>query len=289
MITIITKGGVKEGFGHIMRMIWLLKELKVDGEFVLVEGDRRAKDFIEDNGFNIKNNLNGEIVFFDMFDVPRNLIKRGWRKVVLFDSTTFNDLVDVSVNALVGCQGHGRCYGGLKYLILRKEFHEFWKKNRKIKDELRRILVIFGGSDPSNYTARTVRILQDFDVTAVLGPGFVHDVDLDCRIVFKSNRVAELMFEHDLVITSLGLTMFEALCVGTPAIAICQNDTQRWLLKHMPFLKLVFERFNEDDLRRVIENLRCAKLRHDLSVWGKSLCDGLGLYRVINIIKREIL
>ena len=39
--------------------------------------------------------------------------------------------------------------------------------------------------------------------------------------------MAELMYKADLAITAAGMTMFEALCVGTPVIAIPQDQLQK--------------------------------------------------------------
>lgn len=43
--------------------------------------------------------------------------------------------------------------------------------------------------------------------------------------------MSQLMYEADLVIACPGLSTFEALCVGTPAIIVPQNSLQRAVYK----------------------------------------------------------
>ena len=264
--------------------------------------DAAAVKVIEERGFDV---LSGEhsklieivkpdFIIFDKFNVEEELAAKAKRygSVVLFDSTTANEHADLIINAMVRCKGNN-CYHGTKYLILRREFSEFWKMRKVIREDVKRVLLMFGGSDPSNFTVKVLKIMEDFDVTAVVGPGYAYLDELEkiadergARIVISPKNVAKLMFESDLAITSLGLTMFESMCVGTPVLAICQNDTQRWLKSQMPFLKFVLSEFDESKIRRMLEILSDRSVRENLSSFGRSLCDGMGLFRVVNIIRR---
>ena len=304
MIAVVTQGGLKEGLGHVMRMLCLMDELGFDATFLLNGYDDVVFRIVRDRGFDVLSgdqsklieDVKPDVTIFDKFDVEEELAAKARRfgKVIMFDSTTANEFADLTVNALVSCKGKD-CYHGLRYLILRKEFSDFWKMNRMIRDEVEKIMLIFGGSDPSNLTAKVLRIMEDFDVTVVVGPRYVYFKELEriaeeknAEILVNPRNIAKLMFRSDLVITSLGLTMFEAMCVGTPVLAICQNDTQRWIKSHMPFLKFVLSEFDESEFMKNFEILLDGEVRENLSKFGKSLCDGMGLFRVVNLIQNLI-
>jgi spore coat polysaccharide biosynthesis predicted glycosyltransferase SpsG len=140
---------------------------------------------------------------------------------------------------------------GLRYLVLKKDFVVLRKSNQSA-GKLKRILLIFGGSDPSNFTSRVLDELlnlgSDFDIDIVLGIGFVYDDKLNAILTKRKNvkqetkmyrdvdNVAELMRDADLVITSPGMSMLESLIIGTPTVGICQNDLQRFAYKGFMFV-----------------------------------------------------
>ncbi len=134
---------------------------------------------------------------------------------------------------------------------------------------MRRISVILGGSC-SNYTTRIIGELE-FE-TIVIGQGLVHDI-FNCKIVFRLKSI------------SICLTIY----VGTSIIVLCQNEAQRWHLKRILYPKIMFELFDEEVLRYIVKSLGDIERRYDLSIWEKSLCDGLDLFRVFDIVEREIL
>ena len=310
MIAVVTQAGFKEGMGHVMRMLCLLNELKdelkVDATFILKKKDEVVFNFIKDRGFDVvarnavdvMEKIVPNAVFFDKFDVEKELAVKAkeFGKVVMFDSTTSNEFADVVVNTLVKCKCYRSCYCGLKYLVLRKEFSNFWKMKKKVKNDVEKILLMFGGSDPSNFTAKILNLVGEFDtnfdVTVVLGPKYkyLNEVKriaegLEAQVLINPNNIPELMFESDVVVTSLGLTTFEAMCVGTPVIAICQNDLQRWLKSQMPYLKFIISRFTEFKFVEIFKKMMDFNLRKSLSDYGKSLCDGKGLFRVVELIQ----
>jgi spore coat polysaccharide biosynthesis predicted glycosyltransferase SpsG len=101
---------------------------------------------------------------------------------------------------------------------------------------------MFGGSDPADITSAAVEALLQLDTMAaidiVLGAHFAHDASLtrildryptkktSVTVYRNVKNVAELMFNADLAVTSPGLSVFEALCVGTPVIVIPQDRLQ---------------------------------------------------------------
>lgn len=312
-LVIRADGGLEKGMGHIYRMLTLAEELRKDFDITfLVKGDEVVMNKVKSNGFdamNISNDeieiisrINPDIVIFDKFevkeDVVRKIKERSSKIIFLFDNeSTANKYADAVINAIVGVKVKDmdrKTYCGLKYLILRKEFHEYWKRKKRISQDIKKVLLIFGGSDPSNLTSKTLDVIQeyDFEITIVLGPHFAYFDELksfnckDVRVLRDINNVAELMYESDLVVTSLGLTTFEAFCTGTPAIIVCQNELQRKLCQYLSNLKLKYllHEFKRSKLIEFIDELSDRNTRRDVSEYEKSVCDGKGLERVKEIV-----
>jgi len=311
-LVIRADGGLKNGMGHIYRTLTLAEELKNDFDITfLVRGDEIVLNKVKSYGFDcliISNDeiklideINPDVIVFDKFEVEevivRKIREKTNSKIVLFDNeSNANKYADVVINAILGVKDKDRrengtrYYCGLRYLILRREFHEYWKKEKIINKDINRVLLTFGGSDPSNLTSKTLDAISDydFDITVILGPHFIYFDELkakeNVKILRDVRNVAELMYESDLIVTSLGLTTFEAFCTGTPAIVICQNDLQRKLKKCLSILKYSLDWFERSKLIEFIDELSNAKIRREISEYGKKICDGMGLERVKSII-----
>ena len=269
-INIFTEGGLKLGLGHIYRTLSLANQLKkyANIKFLTTSGDIeiskiRENDFEFFRGENIaeiENQLNSnkpQIVIIDKLDVEESFcrdIKQSFNpKIVIFGNTSSaNKYADVVINAIIGTDYKNESFfdknaetlylKGPKYLVLRDEFYEH-KNLYKFKNDLKRILLIFGGSDQANLTSKVLNKLlsmdYDFKIDVVLGAKFGFYSELNQVIdkhgrkkekvnIYKDvNTISELMLNSDLIITSPGTTMFESFCIGTPTIAFYQNPYQK--------------------------------------------------------------
>lgn len=211
-----------------------------------------------------------DTVVIDRPPVKEKLIKRiresSKVRIVVFDSDTYaNRWADVAVNALLNSEFQNKRYQdeetstlyfyGSKYIVLRAQFKEYSKEPAIEPENASRILVIFGGSDPANLTSKTLRgllSLQDrrFQIVVLMGPKFAHRKEVDrtikeygaqdsVELIQNSEQVAELMWRSDLVFVSPGLSLFEALSVGSDVIAASQNELQRTVYRHF------FEEFDK--------------------------------------------
>ena len=284
-VAFITKGGFEDGMGHIYSTLTLAKYIS-NGAVVrfFTGGDNIAIKKIRENNFevietkNIEeiiekiNKLKPDTIVVDLPLMSEEFIKSlknkdPKAKLIVFGNILVNippnvdEYCDVVINYNFGSGNfESRKYidkktgtlflQGPRYLILRPEFYNCKKTYRTTN--LRRILIIFGGADPSNLTSQVLdKLLQthyDFNIGVVLGPnfGFYNKiVDILERHKEKKERVkiykdvenvATLMYNTDLVITSPGLSMFEALYIGVPTIAICQNNLQKRAYKDFTFV-----------------------------------------------------
>ncbi|CAB3290119.1 putative Spore coat polysaccharide biosynthesis protein spsG [Methanocaldococcus lauensis] len=206
---------------------------------------------------NIKN-IKPEVIIVDDLGIDEDFaknLKNSCKKLVFFDNLNHlsNKYADVVVNAIVGSGLKNRKYFdeesktlyfyGPKYLILRDEFYkvkkEMLKKDKENKP-IKNILIAFGGSDPSNLTCRVLEELlskdKNYNINIVLGPKFQYENKLNelvkkhnknkIKIYKNINNMANLMKDMDLIITSPGMTMFEALFLEVPVVVLYQNELQ---------------------------------------------------------------
>lgn len=201
--------------------------------------------------------INPQWIIIDKIDVVEDFARRikeeiSTKLAIFTNITAANKYADVAVTADYGSyfknikffdeKTKTLYYYGPKYWILRKDFYEFRKKVKRAPFKIERILLIFGGSDPLNLTSAVLDTLlereEDIRIDVILGLGFSYFNELnrilDKHTVKEKNvnifrniqNVAEMMFHSDLVMASPGLSLFEALSVGSPAIAMHQNALQ---------------------------------------------------------------
>ncbi|WP_119072838.1 cytidylyltransferase domain-containing protein [Aggregatilinea lenta] len=127
---------------------------------------------------------------------------------------------------------------GPPYADLRDEFATAPVK--VVEPDVRRVLVTFGGADPADLTAKTLRVLGtmpgDFEIEVVLGLAYGPREDLRVQAAALGPRVtvaeqvrdmSRRMHAADLVITSAGRTVYEVAAIGTPCIVMSQNAREQ--------------------------------------------------------------
>ncbi|MHB8073703.1 UDP-2,4-diacetamido-2,4,6-trideoxy-beta-L-altropyranose hydrolase [Desulfosporosinus fructosivorans] len=129
---------------------------------------------------------------------------------------------------------------GPKYVLLRPEFYEARRNLRPRDGALRRILVFFGGSDPTNETAKAlkaIRLLQNSDiyVDVIVGSAnpFKEMIGLMCKSMANTSfycqveNMAEIMVGSDIAIGAGGTATWERCFLGLPALVIIIADNQK--------------------------------------------------------------
>lgn len=122
---------------------------------------------------------------------------------------------------------------GPAYVLLGSEFADAKRRLRARDGAVRRILVFFGGSDPSNLTKKTLEALRllgkpDIEVDVVVGSANPNriaiqtlcdelpNVTFHCQVA----NMAELILNADLGIGAGGAAMWERCCLGLPTITV---------------------------------------------------------------------
>jgi spore coat polysaccharide biosynthesis predicted glycosyltransferase SpsG/RimJ/RimL family protein N-acetyltransferase len=187
---------------------------------------------------------------------------------------------------------------GSRWAPLRRSVAEQAGRARRA-DEVRRVLVVMGGTDPHGVTGAVLDALAatggDLAVTAITQPDGrdelarrVADYALDVELVAPRGDLTALMLEQDLVVSAAGTSVWELCCLGVPAALVCVADNQgagyRRVLESGAAVGLgsAVPRLDHDaavaTLQRVIGD---RALREQLASAGTRLVDGLGAWRVV--------
>ena len=127
-------------------------------------------------------------------------------------------------------------YSGHKYYILKDEF--YYQSFKEIKEDVNRVLLTFGGTDPNNLTEKVLEAILDSKyqnkIEIILGLGYANKKQIQAK--YKDNDRIEIhenvknMSEHmhnaDLIFTSAGRTMYEIASLGVSCICLCQNERE---------------------------------------------------------------
>ena len=135
---------------------------------------------------------------------------------------------------------------GPKYALLRPEFSEARKNLRKRDGHVKRIMIFFGGSDPTNETAKAleaIRVLNRLDIAVdvVVGAFNPHRKIIkriasglpDCTCHFKVNDMAALMTGTDLAIGAGGTTVWERCALALPSLVASVAENQEKTVSDM--------------------------------------------------------
>ena len=277
-ICVITDGGQQMGMGHVQQSTTLAKALRGTADvFFVTKSDEQVVATIREAGFEVDAFTDDEqiftllraappdVVLFDKIDVGVDLARQiradlPSRLVIFTNLTAANAYAHMVVlqraaelgtdperrfrnEAFTDSSSGTRYFYGPRYWVLRPEFHAYRQLGKRPRRPPQRILLAFGGSDPTNLTSAVLdRLLSGethYEIDAILGRHFPHQNAVE-RVLERHparrqtvtlhrnvSNVAELMHATDLAITAAGMSMFEALCVGTPVIVIPQDALQR--------------------------------------------------------------
>ncbi len=193
---------------------------------------------------------------------------------------------------------------GPKYALLRSEFREARRNLRQRDGNVQRILIFFGGSDPTNETSKTLDALHllnrpDIAVDVVIGASNIHATEVEilasdmphtaCH--FHVENMAELMASADLSIGAGGTATWERCCVGLPGLVITIAENQRDIAENLSrnggIINLGwYESIKESDISTALENLLATPDRiRQMSLKGMQLVDADGTTRAAEIIE----
>lgn len=127
---------------------------------------------------------------------------------------------------------------GPEFLLLREEFYEALEMEKETSEN-QRVLVFFGGSDPTGETVKALRTFQDIQcgrlsLDVVVGLSNPQRIQIEqlcdeigARYHCQINYLAALMRQADWSLGAGGVTMWERCFLGLPSIVTIVADNQR--------------------------------------------------------------
>jgi spore coat polysaccharide biosynthesis predicted glycosyltransferase SpsG len=325
-VAIHCKASMSDGMGHIYRQINLANELKKEGWkiFFYIPHFAPAIDLLSQTEFtsiiidpksNVAQYLKKkfDFVILDIQDTTESLvfsIQKYTRYIASFeDLGAGRNHVDILVDCnlpsskIKNLPSSTRGLFGTDYSLLHPDFAYYHSESRNFDTFLKSALISMGATDPQNLTLPLTSFIlhekHELKLTVLVG----HNTKITHELNQLSNQfkllniqgpvsnMAQILWGHDVVICSGGVTLHEAISVGTPALVINQVEHQqtkaRFVEKSGAAINLGMGIQHDVEKLRGALNLK----KHELelmSLKAKQLIDGRGLYRIIDAMNKLI-
>ena len=264
------------GIGHMMRCLTIAHELRKRGatiSFICCDLPGHIGQYATEKGFTVsllpaakwdwQEDANRTVrvlrqighvdcVIVDHYDIDEQwetIVQNFAGKIVVIDDlANRHHLCNVLVDATMSDQPERydhlvprncRLLLGTSYAMLRNEFRKEKAKQRKRTGEIKRLLVFFGGSDPTMETLRALQVLKKdkythLSIDIIVGrsnPKREEIVELceafpHMQCTIQVENMAERMRKADVSIGAGGSTTWERCYMGLPAIVIVTAENQ---------------------------------------------------------------
>jgi spore coat polysaccharide biosynthesis predicted glycosyltransferase SpsG len=289
--------------GHVFRALMLAHEISDHKITFLCTRDSElavkniaARDYrtyiqqTDDSGSGLAQDvlrLAPDLVVNDILDTGADYMLRlkaaGVRTVNFEDEGPGAAHADLVVNALYEEKHEDpRLLYGHRYFCLRDEF--IAGERNEFRPQPKRVLVTFGGTDHSDFTRRTLDVIEPLcrergiAISMVAGPGYAHRDAMQAHVdalnsplvefTHATNVMSRKMEGADIAICSAGRTVYELAHMRVPAIVMAHHEREArhtfararngfaYLGVMHPFregaLRRAFTRMLDEDFRRTL-------------------------------------
>lgn len=252
-------GNKAVGMGHIFRSLALAKEITdheirfvCDTESEVAVSKLAGYDYWlgvypKDDIENAIIGLQPDLVINDIIDTEASYIRKikecGARVVNFEDLGSGAAEADLTINELYDdplVPGENILWGK-KWFFVRDEFND--AQPHKFQAQVKRLLIAFGGTDPSNYTFRVLRNILEYcakmtiDIDVITGEGYDRIPELEeliannpkptIRYTHATGVMSHLMEQADIAICSNGRTVYELAHMNVPAIVLSHHEREK--------------------------------------------------------------
>jgi spore coat polysaccharide biosynthesis predicted glycosyltransferase SpsG len=303
--------------GHVSRCLTLARylenQLRCQIAFVSSAAYPEGVEYIRNTGYEVQvvdsnplgvvRELDPDIVVVDALNTDPDRMRRLHEEAAAVISLEDTDggviYGDFVINALYqDSESKANHFAGPDYFVLREEF---WEVEPRLPDTAERVLLTFGGSDPTAISVLACRALAcDTDRTyrLILGPEFDHWNELngvltDCpnvEVFHDIDKIGEQMAWADMAVASAGRTAYELAATGTPALLIAHNAREHnrgQFLDDQGVAEYLgrAENLSPEKLRRAVNEIaENQALRSEISERGQTFIDGNGARRILDLI-----
>ncbi|HUO13947.1 MAG TPA: UDP-2,4-diacetamido-2,4,6-trideoxy-beta-L-altropyranose hydrolase [Verrucomicrobiae bacterium] len=270
-----------------------------DARQTIAVADKLKTDWIAADGYRFKSGY-------------QRTLKGDGRKLLVLDDYGHSDhyAADLVLNQNVSANQqlyankelYTRLLLGPAYALLRREFLGWRDWKREIAPICRRVLIMMGGSDPENVTARVLEASLPFErveKVVVVGGSNPHRVEPEglaaqhksIALLRDVADVPKLMAEADIAISAAGSTSWELCFMALPSLLIDVAENQTTVARELDRRGCAIHLGNQRvgsatisaNLQRVCNS---PELRKSMSECSQKLVDGLGTQRVIKELRR---
>tara|TARA_B110000014_G_C20124338_1_gene597706 strand:- start:2581 stop:3597 length:1017 start_codon:yes stop_codon:yes gene_type:complete len=248
------------GLGHVYNMLTFLNYLECEKIVIVMNKKRNLGDTkFKKYGYNVKyfskrkelaniiENFQPDIICNDILNSTISYMKFlkqfGCLVVNFEDLGDGRKIADLVFNPIYYAKKSSKNeFYGEKYACVREEFRV--KKRKTIRKKVKKIVITFGGTDPTNKTQKILQILKSSDqknveLIVILGLGYsrrnkiknlskkMNNSGFNVKIIERSDNLSQYFKDCDFAITSNGRTVFEIAAMKIPMIAIAVNKRER--------------------------------------------------------------
>ncbi len=189
---------------------------------------------------------------------------------------------------------------GTRYALLRREFRQHPRRQRSIPPVARHLLVTFGGSDPHDMAAVTIRAIHAIDEPQLRTIVVAASEDLQTRlgplaadgpqrveVLGHVTDMAGLMIRADLAVAAAGGTSWERAMLKLPGLVVTVAENQRSIAEALQRAGAAIDLgwwrdVREDTLTDAIRSAALdASLRRKQAESAGRIVDGRGAERVV--------
>jgi UDP-2,4-diacetamido-2,4,6-trideoxy-beta-L-altropyranose hydrolase len=214
---------------------------------------------------------------------------------MLLDQTHGREASDYKALVPANC----RILAGSEFALLDPRFRQARERLRAPSDQVRRVQVSFGGTDPAGATVRTLEALGEAKlgvaVDVALGTAnnnlsrirqLAAQFDPPATVHVSVDDMASLIAQADMVVGAGGVSALERCCLGAPSITITIADNQRKLADELGQAGATenlgpLSQLSAKDIAGAVARLASdTARRHRMRTAALAIADGLGAARV---------
>ncbi len=313
-IFIICKASPTQGYGHLFRARALAENLlifyKISPQLYIISNDDSIgrhnilkEKIYKDEKELLELKFGDGWIFIDMLNMSSQVFNhlKMRESIVISISPVFNlqnqvdvlfSRIDTQLDVSPKCQNF---YGGIEYCILSPTIKKIPSKvyNYNLASERLNISLSLGGGDAPNRTLEVLKELVKVNPICTfwifIGQGYAHNVQILFEqigkehkheiVVIKNNRSIWKLLKHtSLLITTSGMTSYEAAYIGLPTLVYYEKNYQKKLVKQLFDKKVAFEGgIFEKDLDEKLAN-KIAHLSKDHEALETARTNSLSLF-----------
>lgn len=330
-LLIITEGGKEIGFGHITRTLSIATHFFNFGYELhfIINGDDSLVDIMKPYSYKIynwqaetqkleKNLQDCQLILLDSMKISDNQIKKLETlhiPIIYIDDEKQRNIlergfvVDWTVfrnndNSFLPKKENVKYFLGSLFTPLRQQFLE--ASQNPINQEVKKIMITFGGSDVRNLTPFIVKILNtnfpNLEKDIIIGGGFDNIDEIQKYTTHNTNLIYNAtakemiasMQTSDIAIAAGGQTLYELAKIGIPTIGIllvenAKDDTLGWA--KTGFLKYIGEFDSsslQEDIINAIKNLSSYDIRVQMQKDGAKYISQNGSKLLVEQILKDL-